>query len=276
MVRTYKRKTDRGASYSEEQLKGVLEQIKIGQKTIRGAARECNIPFSTIQKHLKGTRGLKSKSQGKPYALPIQDESALASGIKTLAKWGWGLTRKEILQLVQEYVNKNNIKTPFKNGRPGKDWFIGFRKRHHLSIKKPQSLEFARKKASADPFIIEEYFDSLNKTLNELNLMDKPAQIYNLDETSFCMDPSKTKVVSEKIRHPLESQVALDLSIPQFYLVEMPAVKNCHRSLFIKGKISGTHGWPLKTLRTQILHMQHHQMVGCRPTYLITILKKTV
>lgn len=31
-----------------------------------------------------------------------------------------------------------------------------------------------------------------------LELHDKPSQIWNLDETSFCRDPSKTKVVGLK------------------------------------------------------------------------------
>ncbi|KAJ8909480.1 hypothetical protein NQ315_015410 [Exocentrus adspersus] len=33
------------------------------------------------------------------------------------------------------------------------------------------------------------------RTVENLNLMDKPGQIFNLDETTFCHDPKKTKVV---------------------------------------------------------------------------------
>lgn len=114
-----------------------------------------------------------------------------------MEKWGFGLSRKEVLTIVGEYVTKNNIPNPFKNNIPGEDWFLKFKKRHNLSIKKPEALEYARKK-NTDPFVISEYFELLKKTLESLNLRSSPGQIWNMDETSFCSDPSKTKVVGER------------------------------------------------------------------------------
>lgn len=38
----------------------------------------------------------------------------------------------------------------------------------------------------------------MKKQLDELNLYAKPEQIWNLDETNFCLDPSKTKVVGKR------------------------------------------------------------------------------
>jgi hypothetical protein len=67
-------------------------------------------------------------------------------------KWGFGLSRSEVLDQVQVFVNANNLQTQFKNGRPGPDWFINFRKRQRLSIKKPQAVEVTRKK-QLDPFV---------------------------------------------------------------------------------------------------------------------------
>lgn len=40
--------------------------------------------------------------------------------------------------------------------------------------------------------------DILLNTIVELNLIDRPERIWNLDETSFCLDASKTKVVGAK------------------------------------------------------------------------------
>jgi len=31
--------------------------------------------------------------------------------------------------------------------------------------------------------------------MDKLNITDKPDKIWNLDETSFCLDPSKTKIL---------------------------------------------------------------------------------
>lgn len=96
-----------------------------------------------------------------------------------------------------EYIKRNNLSTPFRDGVPGKDWFLAFKMRNSLSIKKPQNIEFARSKM-CDPFVIYEYFNLLKKTLDELNLYDKPDLIWNMDETSLSIDPSKTKVVGAK------------------------------------------------------------------------------
>lgn len=67
-----------------------------------------------------------------------------------------------------------------------------------MSIRKPEPLEYARKKAATDPFIIYGYFDLLKKVLVELNLEDKPNQIWNLDESSLSIDPSKSRIVGER------------------------------------------------------------------------------
>lgn len=109
---------------------------------------------------------------------------------RAMEKWGFGLSRSEIM--VGDFVTTNNIKTPFKNEIPEEDLFLNFKNRHNLSIKKTQSVKYNRKK-SINPFIIYAYFDLLSKTLDELELYDKPSQVWNLDETSFCLDPSKKK-----------------------------------------------------------------------------------
>ena len=99
--------------------------------------------------------------------------------------------------MVGSYTRRNNIPNPFTDGIRGEDWFLRFKKRHKLSIKEPQTLEYARKKAGTDPFTIEGYFDILKQTLIDLDIENKPKQIFNIDETSFSLDPTKTKVVGQ-------------------------------------------------------------------------------
>lgn len=146
MVRNYQRKTARATKYTKEDISNALENIQSGRLTLHAAATQYNIPKSTLHDHLKGTHGQKSQSLGKATVIPIHHENILAGGLKTLEKWGFGLCRKEVLLVVSEYVTKNNLKTPFKNNTPGADWFLNFKKRHNLSIKKSQSVEYSRKK----------------------------------------------------------------------------------------------------------------------------------
>lgn len=91
---------------------------------------------------------------------------------------------------MSQYLKKNSIKTPFKDNIPGNDYFFNFKRRHGLSLKKPQSVEVARKRA-ADPFVISDHFD----LVQDVTRYVPPERIYNIDETSFCLDPSRIKVV---------------------------------------------------------------------------------
>ncbi|XP_060801979.1 uncharacterized protein LOC132902121 isoform X1 [Amyelois transitella] len=194
MVRNYKRKTDRG-SYKKEDLQAAVHAVRNGSLTGYKAAQIYNIPRTTIMDHVHRKR--LSNTLGKRPTLSPDIENNIASCLHIMEKYGFGLTRAEISDLVAEYVTKNNIQTCFKNGKPGKDWIAGFRERNNLSIKKPQPVEYARKVA-ADPFVLSEYYELLNKTIKTLGLQDKPGAIWNVDETNFSKDPLKSKIVGVK------------------------------------------------------------------------------
>ena len=56
---------------------------------------------------------------------------------------------------------------------------------------------------ASDPDVICKYYDLLECTLCDNNLMDKPAQIFNLDETGMLLDPSPPLVVARRgQKHP--------------------------------------------------------------------------
>lgn len=194
MPRNYTRITSR-ASYSKEDLENAIERVKRKEMSNYAASKLYGIPTSTLNDRVKGKTGLCSETLGRPPAIPLEQEAKIASCLQVLEKWGWGLSRDEVLDIVDKYILKNNIKTPFKNGIPGADWFISFRTRNNLSIKKPQPVEYLRKRMT-DPFVIADYFEKLNNVLKDLNI-DNPERIWNLDETSLCLDPTKTKVVGK-------------------------------------------------------------------------------
>lgn len=195
MVRTYIKKPNAAdPKYTKEDLTSAINEVNKGQSTIYGASKRYKIPYVTLHSRIKGIRGKKKENKGRPTSIPIAEELKLANGLKTLEKWGFGLSRKEVFEVVGKFVRENNIKTNFKDGVPGEDWFLNFKRRHNMSLKIPQNVEYARKKA-LDPFIIYGYFDLLEKTLIELQLLDKPHRIWNLDESSLSIDPRKSKVV---------------------------------------------------------------------------------
>ncbi|CAI6355815.1 unnamed protein product [Macrosiphum euphorbiae] len=195
MVRSYVRKTKKGDAYTKEQLLQVTNAVTSKQMTVSFSARLYRIPRTTLYDHINERRGMKSTTKGRNTALSPAIEKSLAQSLTIMEKYGHGLSRTEVLTLVGNYyVNDNNLVTPFKGGYPGHDWWIGFSSRHKLSLKKPQVVENARKKA-CDPFIIYNYFYLLWETMTDLGIVNRPDRIWNLDETSFCLDPSKTKTV---------------------------------------------------------------------------------
>jgi hypothetical protein len=40
-----------------------------------------------------------------------------------MEKWGFGFSKKEVLETIGRYVNENKINTPFRAGVPGDDFF---------------------------------------------------------------------------------------------------------------------------------------------------------
>lgn len=76
--------------------------------------------------------------------LSAAEEETIANCIKGMDKNVFGISRNEVFDLVQTYIRQNNLICLFKDQRPGTDWFLAFKARHHLSIKKPQSIHHVR------------------------------------------------------------------------------------------------------------------------------------
>lgn len=191
MVRNYKRIKEK--SYTESQLKNAVEDVKNKKLTSSQAAQLYGVPRTTINTRLHCVY----ETAGRPTVFSPEFEKQIAHNLHVMEKHGFPLTRKEASVLISEYVRRNGITTPFKDDIPCKDFFHAFQKRNNLSIKKPQNVEIARRKA-CDPFVIYGYFEMLERVVEELGLKEKPKQIYNLDETSICNDPSKGKIIGQK------------------------------------------------------------------------------
>ncbi|CAK1601220.1 unnamed protein product [Parnassius mnemosyne] len=178
-----------------------IQAVVSNEMSMYAAAKEFNMPTTTLFDRMKGICKYNREKVGGSQAILFSVEQRLANAIAPIEKWGFGLTRQEILDIVAEYIaKKNNLKTLFTNNKPGPDWFINFKNRNEFSIKKPQPVEHIRRKM-IDPFVISEFFALLEEKLAHLNLLEKPDLIWNLDETSLSLDPTKTNVVV-KINKP--------------------------------------------------------------------------
>jgi DDE superfamily endonuclease len=78
----------------------------------------------------------------------------------------------------------------------GEDWWQGFRARHRqlISIKKPEGLSIACASCMNRP-VIDNYFKMLEKEMKRIDVLDKPACVYNCDESGLSLVPETQKIV---------------------------------------------------------------------------------
>lgn len=147
-------------------------------------------------------------SPGKQTVLPPEVENKLASNIKEAANMGLGMSRQQVVAKAAQIAKVMNIKTPFKNGVPGKDWVQGFFKRHaDLSLRSPTPLSTVRCRM-LNEVVTSKYFTELGEIVQRLNLQDKPECIWNMDETSVSLCHRPTKVYAQKGMKNIPGRVA--------------------------------------------------------------------
>jgi hypothetical protein len=147
------------------------------------AAKEYGIPKTTLLRHIQSEKPLVI---GGPTALTQSQEEEIVLTCQLFAEWGFGLTKQDIINVVAEYFTATRTPNCFKDGVPGDDWWLLFRKRHpELVRRKPQALQMIRAR-SATPEVIRHWFvECLRPALDKLQLHGKPNCIFNVDETGF-------------------------------------------------------------------------------------------
>ncbi|KAJ8910758.1 hypothetical protein NQ315_009065, partial [Exocentrus adspersus] len=123
-------------------------------------AERYRIPRETLRNHLKGRRGKNGPTVGgggRPTALSVAAENELAECVRTMAKWGFGLNRTEVMDLVETLVAVIQEETAFVQ----------------KTIRKSEPLEHNRN-TQTNPFIIYGFFDLLEATITEIDLADEP------------------------------------------------------------------------------------------------------
>lgn len=65
----------------------------------------------------------------RPGPLPVltpDEEKRLVEWAVEMAKIGYGQTRHQICEMVKKIIEKDGRPNPFKDNRPGKDWWYTF------------------------------------------------------------------------------------------------------------------------------------------------------
>ena len=177
----------RGGKYrnwDEVSMANAVEAVRRGE-TVRRAAELYNVPRSTLSDKVLSKVPLKARS-GPPSYLNTEEEEELTSFLLEMAKIGYAHTRKQVIALVQQ------ISTVVSSG-----WWERYIKRHpQIALRVAVPLSMARAMAS-DREVLDRYFNMLEDCLQSNRILDKPARIFNCDETGVPLNPKSLKVIDK-------------------------------------------------------------------------------
>ena len=126
-----------------------------------------------------------------------EEERRLAQYIVDMCDMGFGLSRQDVMRVAYSIVEKSGREHPFSNGMAGRAWFDGFRSRNpNLTIRISQPLSYCRATA-ANKEIVDDFFAKLGSIYARLNLLSKPMQIFNVDETGISVVHKTGKVITQ-------------------------------------------------------------------------------
>ena len=178
--------------WNEEQMSRALDAVAAEGLSVRRAALMYGVPKSTLGDRVSG-RVLCGSTCGRGKYLTDEEEEELLTFIENCASVGYAKTRKQILALVERILCVRGMKVHVSDG-----WWASFLRRHPtLTLRTPASVSSTRAAAS-DPTVLEMYFDLLEETLEENELIGAPGQVYNMDETGLPLDPKPPKTVHLK------------------------------------------------------------------------------
>jgi hypothetical protein len=172
-----------------------LEAVKGGQ-SISQAARVYGVPKTTLHDRVSG-KVVHGSNPGPQRYLNCQEESELGTYLKHCARVGYGKTRRDVLNIVQNAASEKGV---LCSSQVSLGWWRRFLERQKdLSLRQGNATAHVRMDAmNRETF--DHYFSLLHDTLSTHDLLDKPAQIYNVHESGAPLNPRPPKVVSPKGR----------------------------------------------------------------------------
>ena len=185
-----------------------MEAVKSGVMGTNQAAREFDVPATTLKDRLPGRVKHGSKPGPAPY-LTEEEERELAEFFIQVARLGYGKTKQEVLDILRKTLEKKKVNTSKFNGE---GWWIRFKERHpQLSLRTADPLSMSRAN-SLSQATIDAYFNLLEETLKENQLLDKVSRIYNMDESGMPLSHKQPKRIAERGTRKVHGRASGDKS----------------------------------------------------------------
>ena len=183
------------ARKSTEQEGRLLLAIEAIQKkqipSIREAARQFNVPHSTLASRLNGTAN-RSNIRANNHKLSILEEQSLLKWVISMDSRGAAPRHPQVRDMANILLAERGT-SPIQT--VGEKWVYNFiRRQPELTTRFSRRYDYRRAQCE-DPKTIQQWFDTVQKTIIQYGI--HPDDIYNFDETGFAMGViSSTRVVT--------------------------------------------------------------------------------
>jgi hypothetical protein len=155
---------------------------------IRAAAKEYEVPRSTLQGRLKFLDPFGKKKPGRETELEPMIEEKLVDHLVHCARIGFPMSTFEIQILVHDLIEDLALSTRFENNTPSISWVYRFLGRQSNVLRNKTSEHHSAGRAAVTVESIKGWFAKLFSSLREINLLhllQDPKLIFNMDESGF-------------------------------------------------------------------------------------------
>ena len=197
------------ASTRDDRMEKAFFAVTKDNLSIRRAADRYSVDHVSLSRRVNGKVPLKCKP-GPSTFLTQREEELLLEYVFDMADRGFGLTVTDVRELAVRVVAKSGRKSPFSGDKAGWDWYKGFKARHpQLVLRKAEPMS-AQRMNNSTPEVIKDYFEKLAAVLVRLDLMNKPMQIFNADESGITCVHKPGKILTQMGKRAVFSKVSAE------------------------------------------------------------------
>ncbi|CAH1259260.1 TIGD2 [Branchiostoma lanceolatum] len=174
------------------------------------ASKKYGIPRTTLVEKRSGKSAINA-TNGRPLVMSKEEEDTVLKYTQYRVQTGHPIDRITVLAIAtavhRKHCEANGIEPKFNlTTGPSNNWWLNFKKRNGICLRKPDPLDRARKN-SIDKATVQDFFTQYQDILDKYGLTNAPHRIYNADETGFTLDPQRKKIVTFKSMSGASSSV---------------------------------------------------------------------
>ena len=194
--------------WDPEIMKLAIEAVNSNDINPTEAAKVYQVPRQTLVDRINGKFG--KEGAGRNSELTHDEEQVLVHYCLFMAKMSQPLSVAHIKAFVWAIAKKSSRKSRFnETAGPGWKWWKGFHNRHpEITLRKPDNLDRGWSHMN-NQNVMNQFFALYKELLDETGLTNKPAHIFNADESRVDLNSKAGKVlVHLKSKHAYSEQKA--------------------------------------------------------------------